>query len=63
MFSAWQSFRRSPTSKYVSSWSSFLSIQLDSTNIHPDHWKQIAQAIWNHYEEYDGFVVTHGTDT
>lgn len=37
--------------------------QLDSTNIHPDHWKQIAQAIWNHYEEYDGFVVTHGTDT
>src|SRR5699024_7284081 len=20
-------------------------------------------AIWNHYEEYDGFVVTHGTDT
>lgn len=37
--------------------------QLDSTNIHPDHWKQIAQAIWNHYEAYDGFVVTHGTDT
>ena len=37
--------------------------QLDSTNIHPDHWKKIAQAILEQYDAFDGFVVTHGTDT
>ena len=37
--------------------------QLDSTNIHPDHWKVIAAAIRDAYADYDGFVVTHGTDT
>ena len=37
--------------------------QLDSTNVHPDHWKQIARAVSEAYEAYDGFVVTHGTDT
>ena len=37
--------------------------QLDSTNIHPDHWKRIARAILEHYDVYDGFVITHGTDT
>ena len=37
--------------------------QLDSTNVHPDHWRQIARAVSEAYEAYDGFVVTHGTDT
>lgn len=37
--------------------------QLDSTNIHPDHWKQIARAILEAYDTFDGFVITHGTDT
>ena len=37
--------------------------QLDSTNVHPDHWRTIAAAIRDAYGAYDGFVVTHGTDT
>lgn len=38
-------------------------LNLDSTNIRPGHWLLIADAIKSHYEDYDGFVVTHGTDT
>ena len=36
---------------------------LDSTNIQPKHWVRIANAIAARYEDYDGFVVSHGTDT
>ena len=38
-------------------------MNLDSTNITPDHWLQISGTIEKCYREYDGFVVTHGTDT
>lgn len=36
---------------------------LDSTNITPDHWLMLAQAIQKEYQRYDGFVICHGTDT
>ena len=36
---------------------------VDSTNITPDHWLRIASVIEHNYNDYDGFVVTHGTDT
>lgn len=36
---------------------------IDSTNVTPAHWKKLASTIAEHYEEYDGFVVCHGTDT
>ena len=36
---------------------------LDSTNIRPEHWVSIARAIRERYERYDGFVISHGTDT
>jgi len=36
---------------------------LDSTNICHIQWIQIAQCIQKQYASYDGFVVTHGTDT
>ena len=36
---------------------------LDSTSIGPAQWAGIAAAVRRHYDEYDGFVVTHGTDT
>ena len=38
-------------------------MNLDSTNITPSHWLEIAKAIQDAYQDYDGFVVTHGTDT
>lgn len=36
---------------------------LDSTNICHIQWIQVAECIQTHYNQYDGFVVTHGTDT
>ena len=36
---------------------------LDSTNLYARHWLEIARIIRAHYAAYDGFVVTHGTDT
>ncbi len=36
---------------------------IDSTNITPEHWIKLAKTIEENYEEYDGFVVCHGTDT
>ena len=36
---------------------------LDSTNICPRHWLGLAAAIRDRYDDYDGFVIAHGTDT
>ncbi|MDD7804432.1 MAG: asparaginase [Endozoicomonas sp. (ex Botrylloides leachii)] len=36
---------------------------IDSSNICPDNWKQMAEDIANRYQAYDGFVILHGTDT
>lgn len=38
-------------------------LNLDSTNIAPVHWLRMVQCIRDHYATYDGFVLTHGTDT
>ena len=38
-------------------------MNLDSTNISADQWLQMAECIQTHYDLYDGFVLTHGTDT
>ena len=36
---------------------------IDSSNIHKHHWRAIGHIIHEHYANYDGFVVLHGTDT
>ena len=36
---------------------------LDSSNITPEEWQIIAKAIFENRREYDGIVVSHGTDT
>lgn len=36
---------------------------LDSANMETSHWVQIAHDIQKYYDEYDGFLVLHGTDT
>ena len=36
---------------------------IDSSNMSPKHWRDIAEAIEGNYDAYDGFVVLHGTDT
>ncbi|MGC9341118.1 MAG: asparaginase, partial [Bacteroidales bacterium] len=36
---------------------------MDSSDIGPDIWVNIAVIIYERYNEYDGFVILHGTDT
>ena len=36
---------------------------LDSSDVSVDEWNSIGQAISERYDDYDGFVVLHGTDT
>ena len=36
---------------------------IDSSNMTPEFWVDIANIIETHYNDYDGFVVLHGTDT
>ncbi len=36
---------------------------LDSSNIRPEEWQRIAQAIFEGRDGFDGIVVSHGTDT
>ena len=39
------------------------AFSLDSTNVRPGHWLILAGIIRENYNAYDGFVITHGTDT
>ena len=36
---------------------------IDSSNMRPDIWVDLAEKIEEHYDEYDGFVILHGSDT
>lgn len=36
---------------------------LDSSSVTPGHWVRLARLIAGEMDRYDGFVVTHGTDT
>ena len=36
---------------------------IDSSNVVPENWVEMSEIIENHYEDYDGFVILHGSDT
>lgn len=36
---------------------------IDSSDMHPGYWQEIAYKIQKEYINYDGFVILHGTDT
>jgi L-asparaginase len=36
---------------------------IDSSNMNPEYWVQIAELIEENYYQFDGFVVLHGSDT
>lgn len=38
-------------------------MSIDSTDIQVEDWLKISGAIKKNYNDYDGFVITHGTDT
>jgi L-asparaginase len=37
--------------------------KIDSSNVTPANWSEWAGLIGDYYTDYDGFVITHGTDT
>jgi len=55
--------------EYVRELKNFAAIEahqvcsIDSVEMQPRHWVEIATYIHHHYDAYDGFVVLHGTDT
>ena len=38
-------------------------MNIDSTNMTPERIKDLAKVIFSNYQDYDGFVIAHGTDT
>ncbi|MGF1556263.1 asparaginase [Paucihalobacter sp.] len=38
-------------------------VPIDSSNMHPRYWIQMVELIEQHYHNYDGFVILHGSDT
>ena len=36
---------------------------IDSSNVSIDSWQRMAHMVESNYEQYDGFVILHGTDT
>ena len=36
---------------------------LDSSNMGLEHWQRLAKLVLDNYENYDGFVILHGSDT
>lgn len=39
------------------------SVPLDSSDVGPNEWKEIALLIEKNYPKFDGFLILHGTDT
>ncbi|MCU0389711.1 MAG: asparaginase [Thermoflexibacter sp.] len=40
-----------------------LNEPIDSSNVQPHHWLNMGRMIYDFYNDYDAFVVLHGTDT
>ena len=36
---------------------------IDSSDVSPNDWNKIAELIQDNYQQYDGFIILHGTDT
>ena len=52
-----------PEIKEICEVDSIQLMNIDSTNVTPKEWEQLAVAIRDNYDGYDGFVICHGTDT
>ena len=52
-----------PEAQNIADIDGFQLCNFDSTNLHPQHWTKMAQAIADNYDSYDGFIISHGTDT
>lgn len=52
-----------PEIKELADVSAIQLFNIDSSNLYWKHWVEIAKCIKENYDNFDGFVITHGTDT
>lgn len=52
-----------PEAKKLATLSTLDLLSTDSSNMQPKNWLDIAGAIKKNYSKFDGFIITHGTDT
>ncbi len=52
-----------PTISEICDLDAIQPLNIDSTNIQPEDWCELALIIKDNFKKYDGFVITHGTDT
>lgn len=52
-----------PEIKEICSVDTIQVLNIDSTNLQPEYWLIISDALKENYDKYDGFVISHGTDT
>lgn len=52
-----------PEIKEVCNVTAIQLLNIDSTNIQPEYWVLMTETIEKNYDEFDGFVISHGTDT
>lgn len=62
-FDAKDLFKFVPEIKDIAHITAIDLFNIDSTNIQPENWLNIAKTIKDNYKKYDGFVIAHGTDT
>jgi len=57
--------RRAPVIKELQINLAVLSykVPIDSSSVQVLHWQQMAKIIFDQYDEFDGFLILHGTDT
>jgi L-asparaginase len=56
-------FRRFPELFAIADYEAVPLLFKDSSNMNPDDWSKIAETIYQRRDDFDGFVVVHGTDT
>ena len=52
-----------PDAEHICELDTIQPFHIDSTNVSPAHWLTLTGIIEENYEKYDGFVISHGTDT
>jgi len=52
-----------PEIKNIAEITTVIVFNTDSSNMQPKYWLKLAEIINENYLEYDGFIITHGTDT
>ena len=52
-----------PAIRHICSVNGISIMNIDSSNMNTDYIARISECIKDNYDNYDGFVITHGTDT